>query len=317
MTESVATAAGIEGCVLEAINLGIIVLDSERRIVLWNSWMARYTRQSSAEVLGRDLFVLFPELAGKRVDSAVTQALRTHFPSVLAQSLHKAPFPLFADADAAVRGERMDQAVAVTPIDLADAAPHCLIQISDVSMAVNREKLLREQTMELRSQTFSDGLTGIANRRHFDIAIDKEVRRSKRAATALTLLMIDIDSFKAYNDFYGHQQGDECLIRVASTLSAMLHRPTDLIARYGGEEFAVILPDTDAQHGMHMAECMRLAISKLAMPHAKAACGQHVTVSIGVATLVSGQPTDAGALIGIADRALYHAKHGGRDRVAV
>ncbi|MGZ8316938.1 MAG: diguanylate cyclase [Telluria sp.] len=149
--------------------------------------------------------------------------------------------PLYLDAAARASGERMQQAVAVTPIDVAGAPRHCLIQVSDVSFAVHRERLLRDQALELRLQSYSDGLTGIANRRHFDVAMDKELRRVKRAGSPLSLLMIDIDCFKAYNDHFDHQQGDDTLVKVARALAAMVHRPLDLIARYGGEEFAVIL----------------------------------------------------------------------------
>ena len=183
--------------------------------------------------------------------------------------------------------------------------------------AANREKVLREQAMVLRSQTFSDGLTGVANRRHFDVAIDKEQRRAKRNGVCLSLLMIDIDCFKAYNDHYGHQQGDQCLIQVSAALAGMLHRSTDLLARYGGEEFAIILPDTDADQAMLMAEALRQRVQALGIEHRCAAEGrQHVTVSVGLATLSPEQPFDVPALIGAADRALYAAKHAGRNRVA-
>jgi diguanylate cyclase (GGDEF)-like protein/PAS domain S-box-containing protein len=301
--------------VVGAVNLGIVVLDAERRIVLWNHWMEQHSGLSSEKAVGSNFFVLLPELAGKRIEGAVTQALRDHFPSVLSQTLHKSPLPLFATPLTTERGERLAQAVAVTPIDIKGAAPHCLIQVTDVSVAVNREKLLRDQALELRSQTISDGLTGIANRRHFDVTIDKEVRRAKRAASPLTLLMIDIDCFKAYNDFYGHQQGDDCLINVAKTLSSMLNRPTDLIARYGGEEFAVVLPDTDGERGQLMAESMRKAISGLQIPHENAGATRVITVSIGIASQVLDSPVDVPALIRAADRALYVAKRCGRDRV--
>ncbi len=303
--------------VLGAMNLGIVVLDDARSVVLWNRWMARHSGLPAQDVIGQDFFVLFSELNGKRIDGAVQQALRDNFPSVLSQTLHKAPFPLFATPAARLAGERLQQAVAVTPLQVAGAARHCLIQITDVSVAVHRERLLRDQALELRSQTFSDGLTGIANRRHFDVALEKEGRRAKRAATPLSLLMIDIDSFKAYNDSYGHQQGDDTLIKVAGALAAMLQRPLDLIARYGGEEFAVILPEMGAEQSEQLAQSMRQRITDMNLPHAGAPQHGRVTVSIGVATHAADSPLDLPCLIGAADRALYTAKHNGRNCVVV
>ncbi|WGG51724.1 diguanylate cyclase [Rugamonas sp. DEMB1] len=315
MSGAAAPAGLLEG-VLASINLGAVVLDGAHRVALWNDWMGRHAGAPAAGVLGRDLFELYPALRGQRVHSAVEQALRNGFGSLLSQSLNKAPFPLFADAQAAARGERLQQAVEVTPLALAGAGRHCLIQISDVSVAVARERLLREQAMVLRSQTFADGLTGIANRRHFDVAMEREQRRAKRGGSALSLLMIDIDNFKSYNDHYGHQQGDQCLIQVAAALAAVLKRPCDLMARYGGEEFAMILPDTDAAQAVLMAEGVRLRTIELAIAHVP---GMHreacVTVSVGIATQPAGAALDAAALIGAADRALYLAKRSGRNRV--
>ncbi|NHZ93567.1 diguanylate cyclase [Massilia sp. CCM 8733] len=301
--------------VLGAINLGTIVLDHARRVVVWNRWMSQYSDLPADQVVGQDFFVLFPELNGKRIDSAVRQALRDNFPSVLSQTLHKAPFDLFVNAAARAAGERMQQAVAVTPLEVPGLARHCLIQITDVSVAVHRERLLRDQALELRSQTFADGLTGIANRRHFDVAMEKEMRRAKRSGTPLSLLMIDIDSFKPYNDHYGHQQGDDTLIKVAHALAAMLQRPADLIARYGGEEFAVILPEMTPEHSQVLAEKMRERIAALGIPHAKAELTDYVTVSIGLATHALEHPSDIAVLLGEADRALYMAKGAGRNRV--
>ena len=306
---------GIVESVLDAMNLGTVVIDRERTVLLWNAWMARHTGVPAAQALGRDFFAVFPELAGKRVEHAVLQALRDNFPSVLSQTLHKAPFPLFADASARAAGTRLQQAVAVTPLRMAGGERHCLIQITDVSVAVNREMLLRDQALELRSQSFSDGLTGIANRRHFDVVMDKEMRRAKRAGSPLSLLMIDIDCFKAYNDHYGHQQGDDTLIRVATTLSAMLKRSQDVIARYGGEEFAVILPELDGQQAAQLAEAMRAQVAALAIVHADSQVADCVTVSIGIATRSDAQALEVPLLIGAADRALYMAKRGGRNQV--
>jgi diguanylate cyclase (GGDEF)-like protein len=305
----------LEG-VLRAMHIGTVVLDVDNRVLIWNRWMVRHSGLQAEAVLGRDFFDLFPELMGKRIAGAVRQALRDNFPSVLSQSLHKAPFTLFASEAARAAGELMQQAVAVTPLEVADGTRLCLIQITDVSVAVARERLLRDQALELRSQTFSDGLTGIANRRHFDVAMEKEIRRAKRSGTPLSLLMIDIDCFKAYNDHYGHQQGDDCLIKVAAALAQMLKRPFDMIARYGGEEFAVILPEMDAAQSLRMAEAMRLTIVNAQLPHAKAGHAEQITVSIGMATH-TGTLGDAAALVGAADRALYDAKRAGRNRVAM
>jgi diguanylate cyclase (GGDEF)-like protein len=316
MADSAAQLSMLDS-VLGALHVGAVVLDPARQIVLWNRWMARHAGLPAASVLGRDLLAVFPELEGKRLQAAIRQALADNFPSVLSQTLHKAPFPLFANEAARVADTRMQQAVAVTPIAVAGAARHCLIQIADVSVAVHREQLLRDQALELRSQSYSDGLTGIANRRHFDMAIEKEVRRAKRSATPLSLMMIDIDSFKAYNDHYGHQQGDDTLINVACTLSAMLQRPHDLIARYGGEEFAVILPELGAIEAAHMAEALRRTIVELNIDHAWAVGCQHVTVSIGLATQSADNPVEVPAVLGAADRALYIAKRNGRNQVVV
>jgi diguanylate cyclase (GGDEF)-like protein len=316
MTASQASRPGVLESALRVMNIGAVVLDDACRVVVWNDWMERHSGYAATAVLGRDFFALFPELKGKRIEGAVRQALRDNFPSVLSQTLHKAPFALYANAAARARDELMQQAVAVTPFEVAGAARLCLIQITDVSVAVARERLLRDQALELRSQTFSDGLTGIANRRHFDVAIEKEVRRAKRATTPLSLLMIDIDYFKAYNDHYGHQQGDDALIKVAAALARMLQRPADLIARYGGEEFAVILPEISPQHSVRMAEAMRHTIVGLQIAHAKAENGNCVTVSIGLAAY-SDALGDVASLVGAADRALYAAKRAGRNGVAL
>jgi diguanylate cyclase (GGDEF)-like protein len=301
--------------VLGAMNTGVIVLDHERRVVLWNRWMERHAGARASDLIGQDFFAVYPELCGKRLDSAVRQALRDNFPSVLSQTLHKAPLPLYADGAARAAELRMQQAVSVTPFDLPAAGRHCIIQVSDVSVAVARERLLRDQALELRSQTFSDGLTGIANRRHFDVAMEKEIRRAKRSGTPLSMLMIDIDCFKFYNDHYGHQQGDDTLIRVSGALAEMLQRPLDLIARYGGEEFAVILPEMSEIHGAQMAEAMRQKIVGLAIPHASTIVGECVTISIGMATRTAENNVEGPGLINAADRALYQAKRQGRNRV--
>jgi diguanylate cyclase (GGDEF)-like protein len=166
-------------------------------------------------------------------------------------------------------------------------------------------------------QSYVDGLTGIANRRHFDVALDRELRRAQRNDGQLSLLLMDIDSFKAYNDHFGHQQGDACLTLVAEAFAATLQRPADLAARYGGEEFGAVLPDTSAEQAAQVAESIRARIAALAITHSPAATRPHVTMSIGVATFDKDTLADAAAMLAAADSCLYAAKKAGRDCVIV
>lgn len=167
---------------------------------------------------------------------------------------------------------------------------------------------------ELRRLSLVDGLTGIANRRQFDTVLSREWRRCLRAGRPLSLLMADVDFFKQYNDGYGHQAGDIGLRSVADALQAKLRRPADIVARYGGEEFAAILPDTDPEGALQVAESMRLAVEQLGLPHEGSAFGV-ITISLGVASLVPQKADSMPRLVGAADWALYEAKRLGRNRV--
>lgn len=160
-----------------------------------------------------------------------------------------------------------------------------------------------------------DGLTGIANRRRFDDMLAAERHRAQRHDAPLALIMIDIDFFKAYNDHYGHPQGDDCLRRVASAMTMVLRRASDFLARYGGEEFAVILADTPLEEALLVAEHMRSRIEEQAIPHGYSAIAPYITISLGVAAQVPSQHDSAADLLAAADAALYRAKAAGRNRV--
>ena len=303
--------------VLKAVRAGVIVFDAQQRIVLWNHWVEQHSRLPTAQVLGKTFAEVFPDMVDGRTHAAIREALHNNFASLISQTLNKAPFPLHATAADAIGGVRMQQAVHVVPLEVAGMARHCLVQITDVSMAVSRERKLRELAVELESQTLVDGLTGIANRRRFDLHLEDEFRRAKRAASPLSLVMIDVDFFKDYNDNYGHQRGDECLARIAAALDDTLHRPRDLVARYGGEEFTVILPDTGPEGALQVAEAMRAKIEALALEHAGSGVARCVTISLGVSTLTPGHPSKMSTLLHAADRALYQAKRSGRNCVVV
>ncbi len=297
---------------LNLANSGLVVLDAAQEIVLWNGWMVPRSGYSVARVRDRSLFEVFPELRGSRVEAAVLAALTEEVATTVPASTGRAPFPLREAGS--FDGGRIDQAVSVTPFS-EDGERYCLVEIRDVSGAVDRERRLLDHAESLRARSYVDGLTGIANRRHFDVALDRELRRAQRNGGALSLLLMDIDSFKAYNDHFGHQEGDSCLSAVAQALAGMLKRAGDVAARYGGEEFAAILPDTALPQARVHAEAIRAHVAALAMPHAPAALRPHVTLSIGVATFDKDRLNDAATLIEAADKALYAAKRSGRDRV--
>ncbi len=174
---------------------------------------------------------------------------------------------------------------------------------------------LAQANLELRKLAALDGLTGIANRRRFDEAIDTEWQRARRGQAPLSLLICDVDHFKHYNDSLGHPAGDLCLKKTAAVLTGQLKRPADLAARYGGEEFAILLPETGLDGALKLAEDCRRHLEQLAQPHPAAPCGT-VTMSIGVASALPSEGGSIEALIAAADGALYEAKRAGRNRVA-
>lgn len=177
------------------------------------------------------------------------------------------------------------------------------------------QQKLQESNLELQRLSNTDGLTGIANRRYFDQYLAAEWRRARREKDPLSLLLVDVDNFKLYNDSFGHIPGDEVLRRVAATLEAGCRRPADLVARFGGEEFALILPATTAGGARMIAEKLRRAVEALAMPHAPASPIGWITISGGVATVVPAEQDQPSSLVGSADLALYRAKHGGKNRI--
>jgi len=303
--------------VLKAVKVGTIVLDSDQRVVFWNRWMEQHSRMTAEEVMGKKFVELFPDLEQGRTHDAIRGALANNFASLISQTLNKAPFPFYVPSADPKQKVRIQQAVQVMPIEVATMSRHCLVQITDVSMAVEREKQLREKTQELESQSFTDGLTGIANRRYFDSYMEDEFRRAKRAVTPLSLIMLDVDYFKNYNDNYGHQKGDQTLIQVAAALGSVINRSGDLLARYGGEEFAAILSNTNADGAHRMAEEMRAIVEAQAIEHGYSKVAKCITISLGVATMLPTLDSSTTSLIDSADRALYQAKASGRNRVII
>jgi two-component system, chemotaxis family, response regulator WspR len=181
--------------------------------------------------------------------------------------------------------------------------------------AINNE--LAHSNRELKRLSSMDGLTGLANRRQFDETLEQEWQRAVRTELPLSLLFADIDYFKRYNDSYGHQAGDDCLKQVAASLQKTVHRPADLVSRYGGEEFVMILPDTTSEGALAVAEKMLKNIDNLKIPHKNSDAADHVTLSIGVATLCPQEGSNTDELVEAADKMLYKAKENGRNCIEV
>jgi len=196
----------------------------------------------------------------------------------------------------------------------------------------NQKKIVEEQSklLELRIQQLSqlksdnyklemlsicDGLTGISNRRHFDQYLEVSYKSSMRSDKPLSVIMIDIDFFKLYNDNYGHIKGDDCLIKVAKSMVDSIKRPLDLVSRYGGEEFAVVLPETDDKGATIVAEEIRKGIEALGLNHDYSSVAPYITISLGVATGSVAKAYSIEDLIDAADKALYKAKDSGRNSV--
>lgn len=179
-----------------------------------------------------------------------------------------------------------------------------------------RESELRYRSLAASMEMLAtlDPLTRLANRRRFDETLDMEWQRGLRSQSTLSLVLIDVDSFKSYNDYYGHLAGDECLKRIAEMMSAMARRPADVVARFGGEEFAMVLPETDADGARIMAENLRQRIEDVAFTHPACAAGL-VTISAGCASMIPSPAHSPAALLGAADNTLYAAKRKGRNRV--
>ena len=187
---------------------------------------------------------------------------------------------------------------------------------AEQSLRASQERLM-EAVCQLQGMASKDQLTGLDNRGTFDQRLDEEWRRASRSTSDLSLVLIDIDCFKLYNDSLGHPAGDECLRQVAQALSQCSQRPGDVVARYGGEEFGVILPGADSASAAKIAETTRSAVVSLRIAHPKSPVADHVTLSLGVASVVPGARVRVPSLVAAADKALYRAKSNGRDRVEI
>ena len=189
---------------------------------------------------------------------------------------------------------------------------------SQVTIAIQQSQLccrLQTANQKLQQLAILDGLTGIANRRYFDLVLENEWQRLAREQKPLSLILCDVDHFKAYNDFYGHQQGDRCLQKIAQILARSTRRPADLAARYGGEEFAIVLPNTDGEGALHIARNIQQQLKEQQLVHQGSTVSDRVTCSMGIATTIPQGKQSIKELIEQSDRLLYQAKRTGRNQI--
>lgn len=202
--------------------------------------------------------------------------------------------------------------------------PHIVSTIRDITERNLAEQKIQQLVQQLEIErniaqlnSITDSLTGLANRRHFDDALKTEFYRLKRTRSKLSLIMLDIDYFKNYNDNYGHLAGDDCLIQIGNMFKTIIMQSPDIAVRYGGEEFVVILPETDENGAKALAERIRKSVEKLAIPHSASDISEYVTASIGVVTVDTIDFATPEQVVTLADEALYRAKNGGRNRIEV
>ncbi|MDO9105601.1 MAG: GGDEF domain-containing protein [Methylovulum sp.] len=296
--------------VFNAINMGLIVVDQEYKVLLWNDWVFKHTHIRQTDVVGHKLSGVFSEPLSTMFLNAIKNTLAYGMPTVLSNALHRSPLPLYDLSVCADQKTRIHQAITISPILSPQGEKYCIIQITDPTTSIKREKMLRSHSEILKREAVTDALTGLYNRRFFDEHYALTFHNAMRQQHCLTIFMVDIDFFKDFNDYYGHLCGDEILKAVAQTLKGKLLRAGDVIARFGGEEFALILPNLPVGQAESYAEKLKDAVFDLAIPHCNSPLFK-VTISIGVCT---GVPSAEYDILGKADAALYLAKQQGRNR---
>lgn len=295
----------------DALALGLVLLDGKGRVLHWNAWISRYAGVALADAQGHTLEEVFPEALSAPFRKALGNALRHRLPIVLSNVLHHAPLPLYARPEHRAANQRLPQSVTITPVVQPDAGPLCLLQITDTSTLATRERVLQLRSERLSREAVVDGLTGIYNRKYLDDKLRVELERAQRSQVPVALVMFDVDSFKAYNDTYGHPAGDRVLVAIAHAAREQINRATDVLARYGGEEFVLVLPDTPLANGVEaMTRLQRELTTRYFLR------GQEkvlITFSAGVAQLEDSE-NSTGA-IRRADQGMYLAKRSGKNRV--
>tara|TARA_Y100000748_G_scaffold215067_2_gene180383 strand:- start:370 stop:1335 length:966 start_codon:yes stop_codon:yes gene_type:complete len=300
--------------IVQSIDVGVVVLDRDYNIEVWNSFMENHSGIGSDQASRQSLFALFPEIDQSwfthKVETAVMLGTRAF--TIWEQRPNLVHFKSYQPITG--MADEMYQNVTILPLRSSSGSTDhvCLIIYDVTGVAVNKRQLESANT-KLQELALRDGLTGLLNRRYWESCLEREFARHQRYDNAVSLVIFDIDHFKRVNDTYGHQTGDE-VIRATARITSQLVRETDFAGRYGGEEFVVLLPGTNLDGAAQFAERLRSTIERQQLEHNGTPLT--FTISLGVAAL-GDDMADYQALLEHADKALYQSKEQGRNRVTL
>ena len=295
------------------LNTGILILDNDLNIIMWNRFLEVHANKKNQEVIGQSIFAVFPELPKKWFERKISSVIQLKTQSFCSWEQRHHLFELSHSRPITTDSNFMAQNCTFLPLEVEGDVERICILIEDVTDVCHYQTQLNKVLQELALSNRIDGLTQAFNRKHWEECLASEFSRACRHSYNLSLVMLDLDKFKVLNDTFGHQGGDKALIDTAKVINDLL-RIGDVFGRYGGEEFAVILPNTDLKGAEEVAERIRKTVAENIIDYQ----GQSVsaTVSIGVA-VINQQDLRYEDLISRADVALYEAKANGRNRVCV
>ncbi len=303
---------------LDFLQMGVMVIDENYRIVHWNRWLEAHSDIPFKRIENKSFKQAFPDLAESRLADIIYQAIDEKLSALISASLNQSLLPLHPSTNHQIKQiDLMRQMVQVTALADEDGKRFALLQITNMTNAIAKEAQLREQSQTIQHLVSVDDLTSVANRRKFDIALQEEFSRAQRASSSLVLGFIDIDHFKLFHEHYGESEANQCLSEVASTFEYALNRSSDLVARFSEQVFAVIMPCTNFEGAVNIAESIRMGVNDLQLRHEVSSTASHISVSIGFAIIHPTFNDPLEDFIESANFALMQAKQAGGNKAMI